>query len=61
MEDGAFDLDAAEASAVVDSEVVGSAVAPGFADAESEFGGASHETKLGPFAALLRVADGHTG
>ena len=41
---GAFDLDSEKMSAALDGEVVGSVVAPGFGDAESEFGGALHET-----------------
>lgn len=40
---GALDLDAKEMSAALDGEVVGSVVAPGLGDAESEFGGALHE------------------
>ena len=40
---GAFHLHAEEVSAALDGEVVGSVVAPGFGDAESEFGGALHE------------------
>jgi hypothetical protein len=59
--DGAFDLDAAEASVVVGGDVVGCAVAPGFGDTESEFGGAGHEAQFGPLAARLGVADEHAG
>lgn len=40
---GALHLHAEEMSATLDGEVVGSIVAPGFGDAESEFGGALHE------------------
>ncbi len=61
MEDGAFDLDAAEASAVVDDEVVGGGVSPRLGDAESELDGASRETEFGPFAALFGVTDGKAG
>lgn len=61
VEDGAFDLDAAEAAAVVGDEVVGGGVSPGLGDAESEFGGAGHEAQFGPLAARLSEADGHAG
>ena len=61
MEDGAFDLDAAEASAMVDDEVVRSGVSPGLGDAECELDGASRETEFGPFAALFGVTDGKAG
>ena len=61
VEDGAFDLDAAEASAMVDDEVVGSGVSPGLGDAESELDGASRETEFGPFTALFGVTDGKAG
>jgi hypothetical protein len=54
---GAFDLDAEEAAEVVDGEVVGSVVSPGAGDAESELGGAGHETEFGPFAACFGVGD----
>ncbi len=57
---GAFDLDAEEASVVLDGEVVGSVFAPGLGDAESEFGGAGHEAQFGPLSARLRLADPHT-
>jgi len=57
--DGAFDLDAAEASAVVGGEVVGGGVSPGLGDAEAEFGGAGHETQFGPLSTRLGVADVH--
>ena len=57
--DGAFDLDAAEAAAVVGGEVVGGGVSPGLADEEAEFGGAGHETQLRPLAPCLGVADVH--
>ncbi len=60
MEDGAFDLDAAEASAIVDDEVVGGGVSPGLGDG-SELDGASQETEFGPFAALFGVTDGKAG
>ena len=52
---GAFDLDAEEASVVVDGEVVGSGVSPGFGDAESLLGGAGHEAHFGPLSALFGV------
>ena len=58
--DGAFDLDAAEASAVVSCEVVGGIVSPGLGDAEAEGGGAGHETELRPLAAGFGVADVHS-
>ncbi len=58
MEDGAFDLDAAEAAAVVGDEVVGCGVSPGFGYAELQFQGSGDETELRPFASRFRVADG---
>jgi len=58
VEDGAFDLDAAEAAAVVGDEVVGCGVSPGFRYAELQFQGSGDETELRPFAARFRVADG---
>lgn len=39
------------------SDVVRGGVSPGTEDGESVFGGAGHEEKLGPFAALLVVID----
>ena len=54
-------LDAEEASAMFDDDVVGRAVAPGLGDAESELGGAGHETQFGPLAARFGVADEHSG
>ena len=61
MEDGAFDLDATEASAIVDDEVVGGGVSPRLGDAESELDGASRKAEFGPFAALFGVTDGKAG
>ena len=58
VEDGAFDLDAAEAAAVVGDEVVGGGVSPGLGYAELQFQGSSDETELRPFASRFRVADG---
>jgi hypothetical protein len=58
VEDGAFDLDAAEAAAVVSDEIVGGGVSPGFGYAELQFQGSGDETELRPFAARFRVADG---
>jgi hypothetical protein len=60
MEDGALDLDAAEATAVVGGEVVRGGVSPGLGDAETEFGSAGHEAEFGPLAARFGVADGHS-
>ncbi len=57
---GAFDLDAAEAAAVVGGEVVGGGVSPGRGDAEAELGGAGHETELRPLAAGFGVLDIHS-
>ena len=54
---GAFDLDAEEASVVLDGEVVASHVSPGLGDAESVLGGAGHEAEFGPFAPELGVLD----
>lgn len=61
VEDGAFDLDPEEASAMVGGDVVGRAVSPGLGDTESELDGPGDEAKFGPFSALLGVADGHAG
>ena len=58
VEDGAFDLDAAEAAAVVGDEVVGGGVSPRLGYAELQFQGSGDETELRPFAARFRVADG---
>jgi hypothetical protein len=58
--DGAFDLDAAEAAAVVEGEVVGGIVSPGLGDAEAEGEGEGHETELRPLAAGFGVADVHS-
>jgi hypothetical protein len=54
---GALHLDAEEVSGAFDGEVVGGVVSPGLGDAESEFGGAGHETQLRPLAARLGVGD----
>jgi hypothetical protein len=54
---GAFDLDAEEASVVLDGEVVAGHVSPGLGDAESVLGGAGHEAEFCPFAPELGVLD----
>ena len=54
---GGFDLDAEDAAVVFDHEIVAGGVSPGLGDHEAVFGGASHETKLGPFAAEFAVLD----
>ena len=54
---GGLDLDADEASFVLDGEVVGGGVSPRAGDAEALLGGAGHKEKLGPLAALFGVAD----
>ena len=59
LEDGAFDLDADEVSAVCEGEIERGHVSPGLGDDEAEFGGASHETQLRPLAPRLGVADVH--
>ena len=59
MEDGAFDLDADEASAVREGEIEGGGVSPWLGDDEAEFGGTGHETEFGPFASLFGVANVH--
>ena len=56
---GAFDLDAAEAAAVVGGKVVGGGVSPGLGYAEAEFGGAGHETEFGPLSPGLGETDVH--
>jgi len=61
VEDGAFDLDADEVSAVGQGKVEGGHVSPGLGDDEAEFGGAGHETQLRPLAPRLGVADVHPG
>ena len=58
---GAFDLDAEEASVVVDGEVVGGGVSPGLAEAESVLGGAGHEAHFCPLSSLFGVRDGEFG
>ncbi len=58
--DGALDLDAAEASAMFDDDVIGRAIAPRLGGTESECDGAGHEAQFGPFAPHLGVADGHS-
>ena len=50
-----FDLHAQEISVVLDSDVVGRGVSPRTDDGEALLGGAGHEQKLGPLAALLEV------
>lgn len=55
----ALDLDAEKASVVLDGEIVGGAFTPGLGDAQSVFGGASHEAEFSPFATLLRVGKRH--
>lgn len=59
VEDGAFDLDADEVSAVGEGEIEGGGVSPGLGDDEAEFGGTGHETQLRPLAPHLGVADAH--
>ena len=59
MEDGAFDLDADEVSAVREGEIEGGRVSPWLGDDEAEFGGAGHETQLRPLAPRLGVTDVH--
>jgi len=59
--EGGFDLDADEASAEVEDDVVLGGVAARLGDLEAEFGGFGHETKLGPLASLFVVADVHAG
>jgi len=59
--DGAFDLDAEEAAAVVDGEVVGSGLSPGLADVEVEFGGAGHEAQLRPLTPGFGMTEGPSG
>jgi len=54
---GGFDLDAKESSVAFDGNIVGGGVSPGTGDGEALFGGAGHEEKLGPFAALFGVGD----
>jgi len=54
---GAFDLHANEAALVLDGEIVWGVVAPGFGDAQAEFGGAGHEAQFYPLAARLGVTD----
>ena len=54
---GAFDLDAQEASAVLDGEVVGRSVPEGAGDDEAMLGGLGHEQHFGPFAAQFGVCD----
>jgi hypothetical protein len=53
-EDG-LDLNAKEASAIFDDEVIGFAVAEGFADGESEADGAEDEDQFGHFAFAFGV------
>ena len=55
---GGFDLDAEDAAAVFDHGIVAGGVSPGLGDHEAVFGGASHEAKLGPFAAEFAVLVG---
>ena len=61
LEGGGFDLDADEASAEIEDDVVWGGVAARLGDLEAEFGGFGHETKLGPLASLFVVADVHAG
>jgi len=61
VEDGAFDLDAEETSAMVGGDVVGRTVSPGLGDTESELDGPGDEAKFGPFSTLFGVTDGHAG
>ena len=48
VEDGAFDLDTDEVSAVGEGEIEGGGVSPGLSDDEAEFGGTGRETQLCP-------------
>ena len=61
LKESGFDLDADEASAEVEDDVVLGGVAARLGDLEAEFGGFGHETKLGPLASLFVVADVHAG
>jgi len=56
--DAGLDLHAQEAPIRFHGEVITGGVAPGLGDPEPLFGGAQHEAYLGPFPALLGVADG---
>ena len=58
---GGFDLDAEDAAVVFDHEIVAGGVSPGLGDHDAVFGDASHETKLGPFAAEFAVLDKTAG
>ena len=58
---GGFDLDAEDAAVVFDHQIVAGGVSPGLGDHEAVFGGASHETKLGPFATEFAVPDLRAG
>jgi hypothetical protein len=52
---GALDLDAQEASAMLDGEVVRGSVSPGLGDAKAVLGGAGHKAQLGPFTPRFGV------
>jgi hypothetical protein len=54
---GGLDLDAEEAAAVVEDEVVAFAVAPGFGDAESEGTGFVEEGGFGAFSGAFGIAE----
>ena len=58
---GGFDLDAEDAAVVFDHQIVAGGVSPGLGDHDAVFGDASHETKLGPFAAEFAVRDKTAG
>jgi hypothetical protein len=58
---GGFDLDAEDAAVVFDHQIVAGGVSPGLGDHDAVFGDASHETKLGPFAAEFAVFDKAAG
>src|SRR5262245_18874848 len=52
---GAFDLNAEQAAAVVEDEVVALGVAPGAGDTESEAGGLEQKSRLGEVAGAAGV------
>ena len=58
---GGFDLDAEDAAVVFDHQIVAGGVSPGLGDHDAVFGDASHETKLGPFAAEFAVLNKTAG
>jgi hypothetical protein len=56
-----FDLDADEACAEINDYIVLGGVSQRLGQLEAEFDGFAHESKLGPLASLLGVADVHAG